>query len=133
MLVAHDGLNTATFQRALHDLMHEGAPWCHLNTKSGRVRGLVFRVIARAGAAAYQLLEVRHRTWPYQLFALLKSDDIAVDLQRLADRHPCVLDEYTRSFVAEHGGALTGPDAKAELELIARFADTDTASTEKGA
>ena len=131
MLLAHDGLNTATFMQSLHGLLFDTRKWHHLNQKSGKTRSLIFRVVARAGATAYQLLETRHRSWPYRLFSLLKRDDIAGELARLAEEHPCLLDAYTKNFADEYDGRLTGPDAKAELELVARFADTDTASTER--
>jgi len=131
MLVAHDGLSTHTFMHALHRLMHEQDTWRHLKVKSGAARGLLFRVLARAGATAYQLLETRHRSWPYRLFSLLRSDDAVEALTALAADHPCVLDDYTKSFVREYEGALAGPEARVELELVARFADTDTASTER--
>ena len=42
-----------------------------------------------------------------------------------------MLDPYTKCFADEYAGDLLGMDAKAELELVARFADTDTASTER--
>ena len=131
MLLAHDGLNTATFMQAMHGLLFDPRKWQHLKNKIGKTRGLIFRVAARAGATAYQLLEVRHRTWPYRLFSLLKRDEVVEELARVAEHQPCLLDDYTRSFAEEYAGHLLGPDARAELELVARFADTDTASTER--
>lgn len=85
-------------------------------------------MIARAGAATYQLVHVRHRTFPYRLFTLLRDGHAA---EAIEGTPPCVLDEYSENFCTTYHGNLVGADALAELELVAALADTDSASTER--
>ena len=88
----------------------------------------IFRLLSRSSAAAYQLLAVRHRWYPYKLFDLLRGDTI---VDELADAEPCMLDPYTEDFRIQYTDDLGGSHGKEELQVVAGFADTDTASTER--
>ena len=131
MLVAHDDITTLTLLGNIRDQMFCPDTWKFLRRKAADVRSLIFRMLARPSVAAHQLLRVRHRTWPYKLFALMRDDAIATELDEAYSQRACVLDSYSTDFAKTYVGALSGKAARAELELVGRFADTDTASAER--
>ena len=88
----------------------------------------------RPGAVGYQLVFLRTRGFPYKVFSLLEGGENleakALDILRTP---ACMLDSWSRSFLAEHSsvGELTGPRAKAELIVIADVFLGTTFTTER--
>ena len=110
-------------------LKPSGWRWLAARDHSEEMLCKLFILIARQGAAAYELLQCRHRTWPYRLFEIL-TDDAVADL--LLEHNDFELDEFTLHFKQFYGDDnLTGVSAKAELATLGAVCKTDTASTER--
>ena len=68
MLVAADDLGTEQLLDAMGRQIFEGNALPHSADKNEARQTLLFKMIARSASSAYQLLHVRHRTWPFKLF-----------------------------------------------------------------
>ena len=128
VLEAYDGAPTLKFFEEFGHLMFDSAVWKSLVRRSQAMQRELFRFLARGSAACFQLVHVRHRTWPYRTFDLLRNERVA---QELRDTPECVLDVYTANFRTHYWGDLGGAGSKRELQAVAQFADTDTASAER--
>ena len=76
---------------------------------------LAFRLTSRAGAAIFQLLQVRHRNYPYKTFSLLSGRQFAEDIAR---ESPCPFDDWTFGLVSECG---RNPEALLSEEVMLRL------------
>lgn len=116
---------------AMSQLAMDCGQWSMLQQRSEDVCLLLFKSVSRSGALALDLLERRHRYWPFKLFLLLGADREVVATQ-LADAPGCSLDAFTLGFRERYcESGLVGELAIAELRLLAALCVTDTASTER--
>lgn len=114
----------ATHQRAL---CMDSEWWSLLQDKDLHEanRSLVFRIIARSGAEYERLLSAPHRRAPCLLFLAIDTPTV---IPVIKASPPCLLGEFTRSFLAEWD--LDTPEARAKLVLILLSAKVDTAKIE---
>ena len=128
MLVAFDGTATQGYLSAVSTMMFELKSWKYVRQTTQAMELFIFKLLARGGSSCYQLLTVRHRTWPYKLLDILRDHNVALELEQAPD---CTLDLYTLSFKQYYTGRLSSPEAISELQLVGTLADTDSASTER--
>ena len=91
---------------------------------------MLFRMLSRAGGVCYQLLMVRHSTYPFKTFRILIDDRIA---DEIAQEPECCLDLWTLSFRRAYPTAelLQSAAAKTRLAALAALVEVDTVSTER--
>ena len=102
--------------------------------KSELFRTNLFREAMRPAAVGYQLVWLRTCGLPYKLFTLLQGGaNLAAVAEDILATPACILDTWSRSFLAHHSSveALTGPQARAELVVIADSFLGTTYSTER--
>ena len=101
------------------------------NTQAGR--SLLFRSEARAGATVHQLLVMRRRGFPLDLFRLLLNPtlDAAAALLRSATAK-CLLDEFSHDFLQRYSEpeTLVSTEALAILAAIAARREYDICAIE---
>lgn len=88
-------------------------------------RSLVFRMLARSGAEYERLLSAPHRRAPILFFLAIDTPTV-IPVTKASP--PCLLGEFTRSFLA--AWELDTPEARAMLVLILLSAKVDTAKIE---
>ena len=108
-----------------------GSDWQHLQT-SCWTRGFqahFFRVTSRMGCLIHQLLRWPTTLFPWQLFHLLVDEQASV--QRLQGLRPCLLDPFSRDFLAAFPGEQLGSaEARATLDMLAGTVATETIGVE---
>lgn len=128
LVVAHTGKDDSELLQSAGKLMYCPEEWRVIRQRNEEMQRHIFVLVARLAAAAYRLLVVRHRRWPFKLFKLL-SDPLVKE--ELLDAKDCCLDGYTQSFREYYGEEAGGPAAIAELVSVAAVSHTDTASVER--
>ena len=128
-LVSFDGRAVQRFFTEHQTMTFEPGAWDNMLDMSQAASLHTFRLLTRGAAACYELLHVRHRWFPYRLFDVLRRDEAATELG--AFERDCIFDDYTKNFRQYHKADLAGPLARQELQLVAQYSDTDTASTER--
>ena len=92
-----------------------------------------FKQLSRGGAVAYKLLRMRHRSVPFQTFAVLGNPELA---ETITAAKRCSLDPFTDSLIHGEGGFRTAAELKSEtasatLQFLASHVQVDTVSTER--
>ena len=105
--------------------------WEHLETTERQVSDL-HRLCVRPGAVVFDLILTRQKQFPTRLLATL-TDATQVDrCLAVLQRHPCLLDEWSHSFLTEFDtrSKLVSEDARQELTAIAAHILTNTMGVE---
>jgi hypothetical protein len=102
VLCAYDDMPTHECLHSVSSGWFSEASWSRIRSPTEGVPAGEFRFLARAGAAAYELVRVRRRTWPYKLFDCLRSQHTVSELEAT---RACVLDEFSNNFRAFTLGA----------------------------
>ena len=97
----------------LHDVDNYSA-W-PLMWRSVESQALLFKMLSREAACIKEMLIVKHRSFPYKLFPLLRGAGAEVAIR--ASCEPS-LDGYSTGFLAKHGADLSAPAALSELALV---------------
>ena len=95
-----------------------------------RVRTLMFRVVARAGACAQRLLGSCSRSYPGKLFGEVLSED--GDPNLVLQDSKCLYDALTADFIGRYNtpAALGSADATAQLRVLASELEYDISEIE---
>ena len=95
-----------------------------------RVRTLMFRVVARAGACAQRLLGSCSRSYPGKLFGEVLSED--GDPNLVLQDSKCLYDALTADFIGRYNtpAALGSADAMAQLRVLATELEYDISEIE---
>ncbi|CAK0902321.1 unnamed protein product [Prorocentrum cordatum] len=128
---ASDAKQVAKFTKQMTALIFDDGSW-PLATMVTEIFQLdAHRACSRLAAAAYELVEVRHRKTPYKTFNVLRDDGATEEY--LANTSECVLDTYTASWKEYYSsrGGIGGRMAKAELAGILPLMTTSTAFAER--
>lgn len=92
-----------------------------------RLQATAFRMLSRLRCSVYQLLVAEHDRWSTKVFALIKSDLVADELDKAP---PCVRGRFVQEFYEKFEGNLTSVAAKAFLEAILVYTSHDVAQIE---
>jgi len=128
VLVALDGEATGSFLQEITELMVSPGTVGLLPLQLHSDRVLLFKMLARSGATAFQQVKQMHERWPYKTFDIIRSPARAEELKACPE---CMLDEWTLHFRKFYGDQVGGEVAIQELLAIAGSLHTDTISTER--
>ena len=98
ILEAFDGDAPQSLFDKVGDMMWDERLWHVLRRKTHASQLHVFKLLAREGAACFELVRARHRWFPYRLFDVMRSDSAAVELADKKKLPDCVLDPIHRQF-----------------------------------
>ncbi|CAK0892273.1 unnamed protein product, partial [Prorocentrum cordatum] len=112
---ASDAKQVAKFTKQMTALIFDDGSWPLATMATESFQLDADRGCSRLAAAAYELVEVRHRKTPYNTFNVLRDDGATEEY--LANTDECVLDAYTASWKEYYSsrGGIGGRMAKAEL------------------
>jgi hypothetical protein len=127
---AHLGTVLQKAFQMLFDLLHQAPKALSQTTGTRMLKVLLFRMLARAGCALHQLLEMAHETYPYKMFGALRNPAGAA---KIFHDLPCLFEELANSFTKLYPTVddIMGTDAQAVLEGIALVGDVDIAAIER--
>ncbi|CAK0840789.1 unnamed protein product [Prorocentrum cordatum] len=128
---ASDAKQVAKFTKQMTALIFDDGSWPLATMVTESFQLDAYRACSRLAAAAYELVEVRHRKTPYKTFNVLRDDGATEEY--LANTSECVLDTYTVSWKEYYSsrGGIGGRMAKAELAGILPLMTTSTAFAER--
>ena len=106
---AADGSMQGDFMRLVQQGFHQQLASLPANACLRSTRVLLFRKLARAGAAAEQLMFAEHRAFPFKLFTALGGNIKSFDEQ------PCMLDRLSFTVTRQRYSDLQTPEAQACL------------------
>ena len=109
-------------------------PECPLLPQTEATASTVFKLALRQAAVLYELVVSRCRhAFPYQLFMLLDHPEESARVIAIAREKPCVLDEFSRDFLAVYNSEqlLQGEDARQTLAAVGAQLVANTHSTER--
>lgn len=121
-----------SFADEVHKLLFDPSEWdlAHPDLWTQESNALVWRLLLRARAAAFQLLVLPHMGFPCKLFAMLAEPHRAPEIAATPE---CMRDGLAASFLAKYpGNALISEVARAELVAIAAASKLDIANVEVG-
>ena len=119
------------FQQAL-TFWNDETLWEHL-TPMETVSSDILRFTARPCAAVYYNVVVPFRGFPLMLLRLLHEPHLADTMLGLGTGHPCLTDNFTKSFLASFptADALTSAPALAQLRALGALGLANAFDTEK--
>ena len=127
-LVAHDDESIVELFCEIDMQLFDSSHWRNLRDRTQRAQRHLFKLASRGATAAYQLIRVRHRGWPYRLWDILRPGQTVYDLLFAPE---CTLDEYAANFRSHYALGAEGAAGQMELRVVGEFAHTDTSSTER--
>jgi hypothetical protein len=101
VVLAHNGSITEPALIALTQRLFEENVWGAMRGQDQNIKmkSLAFRMLSRAGGATYQLIDIRHRGFPFKLFGLLDSSEVSSEMR---DASSCTLDPFSTRFLQDN-------------------------------
>eukprot|EP00971_Amphidinium_carterae_P353056 6492807-Amphidinium_carterae.6 len=113
--------------------LHDESLWLHLH-KTEAVASNIFRFGLRPAAVIYTTVVRQYNTFPTLLFRLVNKPSVASTIHKYAADNPCLLDEYSRNFLARFHTpeALQSDQALLELCAVSMLGFGNIFDTERG-
>ena len=131
VLSLHNGEALHPFFREVVEVYQSISIWNQL-AETEQFRTSLLQAMMRCAAVIYQLIECRVAQFPYRMFSLLSAhDNLARVAQGILNTPTCLLDRWSRAFVAAYPRAeeLSGSEALQTLHMLAEVSLGTTFST----